>query len=631
MKYLSTRLGLLTALAAASLAFSPGAKAAADTAYNSNDLLLFFQNPTGTTGSDRVVTYSLGSTFDVFRRAATPSDPSFGNVINLGNINSILTSTYGTDWSSRAASIFAGAAGQNGSPTALATTTVNGDFARTVYLTKPRTDAGTLGEAASAGFTLPGTSTAQSALANNIAVSNSNAGNTTQPGALQVNDTIIDAQNPFFNGAPATAYGQIPAGIMGSLSDSFYTLGSVSNIVLGLDLYRATPTLNGDGWQDVNGIEGVTARAGFYIGTVTISANGDVNFVPANVNGEGPNPLAPVINSALTADATLGQPFSYQITATNQPSSFGATGLPAGLSVNSSTGLISGSPTADGVFNVQISATNAEDTGSATLVLTVTAGPQPPSITSEIGIQSFAPGSTAALTVGATGTDLQYQWFFNGRPLRGATNPTLDVAVSTRTVGRYSVRVSNAFGDPQTSFGILTSNDAGLLVYSLRGTSNMTDGSTETFQRLNGFLLIDRTNGANRVALVNLVRVGRASFYALEDFTGVAYHTTGPVVGSRSVLAGSISSGTFPNIEIETFWLSGLDRLAILSPTEFAVAPPAFNGVIGMLTLEDGVAIDNYNVTAVFDRRRTGVARQQPTFEAALQALLFGLSPLPQP
>src|SRR5258707_2593448 len=57
---------------------------------------------------------------------------------------------------------------------------------------------------------------------------------------------------------------------------------------------------------------------------------------------------APVITSGTTASGTVGSAFSYQITATNTPTSYGATGLAAGLAVNTSTGLISGTPTAAG-------------------------------------------------------------------------------------------------------------------------------------------------------------------------------------------------------------------------------------------------------------------------------------------
>jgi len=64
-------------------------------------------------------------------------------------------------------------------------------------------------------------------------------------------------------------------------------------------------------------------------------------------------------------------PFNYQITANNGPSSYGASGLPAGLSVNTSTGLISGTPAGTGSTNVIMSAINTAGTGSATLVISV--------------------------------------------------------------------------------------------------------------------------------------------------------------------------------------------------------------------------------------------------------------------
>src|SRR5437667_7812117 len=79
----------------------------------------------------------------------------------------------------------------------------------------------------------------------------------------------------------------------------------------------------------------------------------------------------PKITSPTTGSGTVGVPYSYQITADQTINTWGAAPLPAGLTVNTSTGLISGTPTTAGTYSITLSATNGNGTGTATLTLTI--------------------------------------------------------------------------------------------------------------------------------------------------------------------------------------------------------------------------------------------------------------------
>jgi hypothetical protein len=107
--------------------------------------------------------------------------------------------------------------------------------------------------------------------------------------------------------------------------------------------------------------------------SVTVYRQGDNNYSDSNAAYATINVIAlpvPVITSAQSVSGAIGVPFSYQITATNSPTSYNASNLNGtGLTVTSG-GSINGTPTTATTINSTISATNSGGTGSTTLTIT---------------------------------------------------------------------------------------------------------------------------------------------------------------------------------------------------------------------------------------------------------------------
>lgn len=84
----------------------------------------------------------------------------------------------------------------------------------------------------------------------------------------------------------------------------------------------------------------------------------------------------PLVGSPVLATGVVGQPFTYQIVASGQPTSYSASGLPPGFSIDAQTGLITGAPNSAnvGIYSILITATNGEGT-SAVFHLTLTITP----------------------------------------------------------------------------------------------------------------------------------------------------------------------------------------------------------------------------------------------------------------
>jgi uncharacterized repeat protein (TIGR03803 family) len=399
----------------------------------------------------------------------------------------------------------------------------------------------------------------------------------------------------------------------------------------------------------------VSATTGLISGTPTVAGTKSVTLSATNAGGTGTatltltiNPATPVISSAATATGKVGVAFSYQITASNAPTSFGATGLPAGLTVSTTTGLISGTPTAAGVSTVTLSATNAGGTGTKTLTLTI--NPPTPAITSvlaatgQVGVAfsyqitasnapaSFgATGLPAGLTVSAT-TGL-----ISGTPTAAGTksvtlsatnaggtgtatltltiNPATPVissaATATGKVGvafSYQITASNAptsFGATGLPAGVTVNTTTGLI----SGTPTAAGVSTVTLSATNAggtgtktlTLTINPPTPAITSVLTATGQVGVAFSYQITASNSpTSFGATGLPAGLTVSTATGLISGTPTAAGTKSVTLSATNAggtgTAVLTLTIAAPSKPVITSSL-TATGQLGVAF-SYQITA---------------------------------
>jgi fibronectin type 3 domain-containing protein len=180
-----------------------------------------------------------------------------------------------------------------------------------------------------------------------------------------------------------------------------------------------------------------------------------------------PAAAPPAITSATTASGKVGSAFSYQITATNAPTSYGGTGLPAGLSVNTGTGLISGTPTSAATSTVALSATNSAGTGNATLTITVLS----------TGLLSMTPSSTNFGNV-ALGSDGVRSVVLNNTSAGSITISQANVLGREFSISGLSLPLSLAANQNSTFSVAFTPSSAGTVAGSVSLVSNATNSPT---------------------------------------------------------------------------------------------------------------------------------------------------------
>lgn len=179
---------------------------------------------------------------------------------------------------------------------------------------------------------------------------------------------------------------------------------------------------------------------------------------------------APIVTSASLPNGVVGVPYSQQVATQLTPvpnraaSTYAASGLPPGLTINVTTGVISGKPTTVGAYTVQLTATNALGTSPiVSLAMNVVAVP--------------------------AGVAASYAGLINrvDTLLNGDAGGRFDISVTS--AGGYTAKVALPGVTGTTSFtGALASVFSGATITAMQGTA--------TYKLSGGVLGTTRSNAA---------------------------------------------------------------------------------------------------------------------------------------
>lgn len=270
MKHL-TKLVPLAAAIATGMAVAPAQAQNPD--YTPGDLVMGFQLRSGT-GSDQTVLVRLPDTASVFR-------DGIGIQLNIVNVGTLLDSTFGLGagnalpWYENP-SLFFGLVGtwSNANPS---TTLQNGDPERTLYVSKPRTSAGTEGLANSTIANVT-SNTNMTTAANNIVALQQTLETGSLTGTLvkpTADANTWENFNPFSGANQGSAFAAFTGGIQQAFGTGSYGAFSFGSVEGALDVYR---------FQAANDIPGQfgeagALRTGSYEATVTIDNTGSISAI----------------------------------------------------------------------------------------------------------------------------------------------------------------------------------------------------------------------------------------------------------------------------------------------------------------------------------------------------------------
>lgn len=193
----------------------------------------------------------------------------------------------------------------------------------------------------------------------------------------------------------------------------------------------------------------------------------------------------PSINSPNSATFVVGTAGSFLVTATGSPTpTLSETGpLPSGVTFNTATGILSGTPAVGSLASYPIMFTAANGVGTNATQSFTLAVDSVPAITTEPANQTVAVGQAATFMVAGTGSaPLTYQWQMNGVDIGGATSSAYTTPVTTVNDNgtSFTVIVSNPVGTINSTVATLTVNTPPTITVS-PANQTVAVGETATF------------------------------------------------------------------------------------------------------------------------------------------------------
>jgi endo-1,4-beta-xylanase len=222
-------------------------------------------------------------------------------------------------------------------------------------------------------------------------------------------------------------------------------------------------------------VTGAAARTSRALGSATIGLSG--NSLPT---GNTVSVTSPGNQTGTVGVAISGTQVQATDSASGQTLTYKATGLPAGLSIDSATGLISGTPTGAAIFSVTVTATDGAGTsGSAAFTWTISSGSTPTGTCHVVYTPNeWQGGFTANVTISNTGTDAVSNWtarftFPGDQKVTSAWNASVTQAGATVTAvnagynGNIPPGADATFGFQ----GTWTTNDSSPTAFTVNGAA----------------------------------------------------------------------------------------------------------------------------------------------------------------